>query len=134
MKAQVGCNPARAISCSPACQSRHLVSPDTKNGKTTHSMDADGPGAIADSDAALALMVKYRVSLIAASHLHAFLELRIAGIPMFITGGLGAPLDKGGPDYAFHHFVQLDVGADGLHASVVHFPGPQSEPDGEDKD
>jgi hypothetical protein len=103
------------------------------NGVTTHSMDADGPQAVAESDAALALMVKYRVSMICASHLHAFVALKMAGIPTYITGGLGAPLDHGGPDYAFHHFLQVDVG-DTLNVSVVRFDGKPSQGNGEDKD
>ncbi len=108
--------------------------PLAKNGKTTHSMDADGFQAIADADAALALMVKYDVSMIVASHLHAFMQLELDGIPMYITGGLGAPLDKGGPDYAFHHFLQVDVGDKKLHVTVVRFDGKPSIGTGEDND
>jgi hypothetical protein len=108
-----------------------------KNGVTKHSMDADGPRAIADSDAALALFVKYRVSLLVASHLHAYLAYTTAGIPSYITGGLGAPLDgstQRAPDYAFHHFLQVDVEDSGLHVSVVRFPGSSSVAEGKDKD
>jgi len=55
--------------------------PLAHNGFTTHSMDADGPSAVAESDAALALMTKHRVSMIVASHLHAYKELTLGGIP-----------------------------------------------------
>jgi Calcineurin-like phosphoesterase len=108
--------------------------PLAHNGKTTHSMDADGPGAIADSDAVLALLVKSHVSLIVASHLHAYLPYDTAGIPSYITGGLGAPLDRGGPDYAFHHFLQVDVTPSDVHVTVVRFDGKASQGDGTDSD
>ena len=108
--------------------------PLAHNGVTTHSMDADGPAAIAESDAALALLVKYRASLLVASHLHAFKAYKTAGIPSYITGGLGAPLDKGPPEYAFHHFLQVDVGTDDLHVTVVRFDGKPSVGDGKDDD
>jgi Calcineurin-like phosphoesterase len=108
--------------------------PLAHNGMTTHSMDADGPAAIADSDAALALFVKYRVSMIAASHLHAYEGFKLHGIPMYITGGLGAPLDHGGPDYAFHHFLQVDVAGEELKVSVVRFDGKPSMGNGADDD
>jgi hypothetical protein len=117
---------------------RHIIvgmhKPLAHNGKTTHSMDADGEQAIAESDAALALLVKYRASLIVASHLHGFLKFEVGGIPSYITGGLGAPLDKGGPDYSFHHFLQVDVGDDGLHVTVVRFDGQRSIAEGEEKE
>jgi hypothetical protein len=108
--------------------------PLAHNGITTHSMDSDGSEAVGESDAAAQLLEKYNVSLIVASHLHAFIELKTGVIPTYITGGLGAPLDKGGPDYAFHHFLQVDVGDDGLKVTVVRFDGPRSEANGEDKD
>jgi len=108
--------------------------PLAHNGVTTHSMDGDGAAAVAESDAALALLVKYKVSMIVASHLHSFTEFKTAGIPSYITGGLGAPLDHGGPEHSFHHFLQVDVGSDDLHVTVVRFDGAASQGNGEDKD
>jgi 3',5'-cyclic AMP phosphodiesterase CpdA len=106
---------------------RHIVvgmhKPLAHNGVTHHSMDGDGPQAIAESDAALALFLRARVGLIVASHLHQFSQLEQAGIPTYITGGLGAPLTASGPEHAFHHFLQLDVDADGMHVAVVRFEG-----------
>jgi hypothetical protein len=100
--------------------------PLAKNGVSTHGMDKDGAQALADSDAALALFVSHHVSLIVASHVHEFATLTQGGIPSYITGGLGAPLDRSGPEHAFHHFLQLDVANDGLHVSVVRFDGTPS--------
>lgn len=109
---------------------KHIVvgmhKPLAKNGVSTHGMDRDGPGAAADSDAALALFRQNRVSLVLASHVHQFAKFDEAGIPAYITGGLGAPLDAVGPDRAFHHFLQLDVTDDAIQVAVVKFGGTSS--------
>jgi hypothetical protein len=97
--------------------------PLAHNSVSTHGMDGDGAQAVADSEAALALFVKYRVALILASHVHEFAHFSEAGIDSYITGGLGAPLDRSGADRAFHHFLQLDVGDDTIHVTVVRFDG-----------
>ena len=72
-----------------------------KNPITTHAMDEDGPSAIRDSDAALALFKRY-------------------GIAMLVKGLVEA-------DGAFHHFVLVDVLPGGdkplLRVEVVRFPG-----------
>jgi hypothetical protein len=100
--------------------------PLAHNGVSTHGMDSDGPQAVADSDAALALFVEHHVSLVLASHVHEFAHFNQAGIDSYITGGLGAPLDRSGEDHAFHHFLQLDVGDDAIHVTVVRFDGKSS--------
>jgi hypothetical protein len=100
--------------------------PLAHNGVSTHGMDGDGAQAIAESDAALALFVKYKVTLLIASHVHEFAHFNLAGIDSYITGGLGAPLDRSGPDHAFHHFLQLDVGDAGIEVTVVRFDGKQT--------
>jgi hypothetical protein len=100
-------------------------------------MDADGPGADADSDAALALFVRWHVDLILASHVHQFSSFVQAGIPSYITGGLGAPLTASGPEHAFHHFLQLDATPDRIAVEVVRFDGRPSVAgvaDGQDDD
>jgi Calcineurin-like phosphoesterase len=106
---------------------RHIIvgmhKPLAHNGATTHSMDADGATAVKESDEALALFVKYKVSLILACHVHQYTRFIQAGIPTYITGGLGAPLTPAGPDAAFHHFLQLDVTEEGIHVDVVRFDG-----------
>jgi 3',5'-cyclic AMP phosphodiesterase CpdA len=95
------------------------------NGVSPHGMEHDGPAAVADSNAALALFRDHHVSLILMSHVHQFAKLEMAGIPAYITGGLGAPLDNVGPTRAFHHFLQIDTSDAGLEVSVVPFPGVQ---------
>jgi hypothetical protein len=109
---------------------RHIVvgmhKPLAHNGVSTHGMDSDGVQAIADSDAALAMFVKYKVALIIASHVHEYAHFTQAGIDSYISGGLGAPLDKSGPDHAFHHFLQLDLDRDAIHVSLVRFDGKQT--------
>jgi len=109
---------------------RHIIvgmhKPLARNGVTKHSMDADGDGAVRESDAALALFTRFKVSLILASHVHQFTRFDQSGIPTYITGGLGAPLTPSGPDAAFHHFLQLDVTEAGIHVDVVRFDGAPS--------
>jgi hypothetical protein len=100
--------------------------PLAKNGVTTHSMDTDGAQAIADSDAALALFAKYRVTMVVASHMHEFMSYEQAGIPTYITGGLGAPLSGPGGMHAFHHFLQLDLSDAGAKVTIVRFDGKPS--------
>jgi hypothetical protein len=109
---------------------RHIVigmhKPLAHNGISTHGMDSDGAQAIADSDAALALFVKYKVALIVASHVHEYAHFSQGGIDSYISGGLGAPLDNSGPDHAFHHFLQLDLEGDAIKVSLVRFDGKQT--------
>jgi hypothetical protein len=109
---------------------KHIIvgmhKPLAHNGISPHGMDNDGPGAIIDSDAALALFRKNGVSLILMSHVHQFARLELGGIPAYITGGLGAPLDNVGAERAFHHFLQIDVSDAGLEVSVVKFGGKQT--------
>jgi 3',5'-cyclic AMP phosphodiesterase CpdA len=96
------------------------------NGVSRHGMEADGAQAQADSAAALALFKKNNVALILMSHVHQFAKLEMAGIPAYITGGLGAPLDNVGAEHAFHHFLQIDVSDAGMQVSVVKFGGVQN--------
>jgi 3',5'-cyclic AMP phosphodiesterase CpdA len=95
------------------------------SGITRHAMDEDGPRAVADSEAALALFEEAHVEIIFASHFHGFAEYASHGIRSFITGGLGAPLDmKHGADTAFHHFLVVEAHGDApLAVQVVRFDG-----------
>ena len=100
-----------------------------KNPITTHAMDEDGPGAVRDSDAALALFKQYGVAMLFVSHSHMYAAYNQDGIETRLTGGLGAPLVKGlaEVDGGFHHFLLLDVLPGGdkaiLRVEVVRFPG-----------
>ncbi|MFI5302631.1 MAG: metallophosphoesterase family protein [Polyangiales bacterium] len=100
--------------------------PLAKNGFTTHSMDEDGVAAVADSDAALSLIQAAHVEAIFVSHFHGYAKLSTGGIPTYVTGGLGAPLDdKHGADVAIHHVLELERVADDqpLRVTVLKFPG-----------
>ena len=118
---------------------RHVIvgmhKPLAHNGVTLHSMDADGDAAVADSDAALALLVRHHVELILASHVHQFSKFEQGGIPAYITGGLGAPLTGSGEEHAFHHVLQLDVLPDRIAVEVLRFDGrPALAPEGREED
>jgi hypothetical protein len=82
-----------------------------RNPVTTHAMDEDGASAIADSDAALALLKQYKVAMVFVSHSHMYASYNQDGIEVRLTGGLGAPLVKGlaEADGGFHHFLLLDL-------------------------
>jgi hypothetical protein len=98
-----------------------------RNGVTTHAMDEDGEAAVADSDAMLAVLVRFHVDLILASHEHRYAHFTQGGIQSYITGGLGAPLKTvSGPEHAFHHFLQLDVTDSAIGVSLVRFDGAPS--------
>jgi hypothetical protein len=102
---------------------------------TQHAMDEDGPAAVADSDAAFALIQRAGVELVVASHFHAFAEYTERGVHCFITGGLGAPLDAAhGADAAFHHFLVAEVRPEGpLAVGVVRFDGAPAIAKGEEE-
>lgn len=105
------------------------------NPVTTHAMDEDGATAIKDSAAALALFQKYRVAAVFVSHSHMYAAYDQGGIPVRLTGGLGAPLVKGLPESegGFHHFLLVDVppgeGKTPLQVEVVKFPGTPTKDD-----
>ena len=101
--------------------------PFAHNGVVVHSMEEDGPAGIADSEAALALLVNYKASLIVASHVHGYAAFKTSGIPTYITGGLGAPLSHIPGVLAVHHFLQVDVAGDDLKVTLVRFDGKPSE-------
>ncbi len=111
-------------------RTRHIFvgmhKPLAHNGATSHSMDADGPQAEADSDAALDLFEHNRVELILASHVHQFIRLSQRGIRSYITGGLGAPLNNTSPEHGFHHFLVIDVAGDQVRVDVARFDGAPS--------
>jgi hypothetical protein len=104
--------------------------PLAHNGVSSHGMDEDGRVGEDDSAAALAMFQHARVELVLASHVHQFIRFNQGGIASYITGGLGAPLNRAGPDHAFHHFLVVDVAGDRVDVDVVRFDGKQTfEPD-----
>jgi hypothetical protein len=101
-----------------------------KNPITTHAMDEDGPNACKDSDAALGLFKTYKVAMVFVSHSHRYAAYSQDGLPVRLTGGLGAPVVKGltAENGGFHHFLLVDVpraaGSTPLLVQVVKFQGP----------
>jgi hypothetical protein len=110
-----------------------------KNPITTHAMDEDGPSAVRDSDAALALFKQYGATMLFVSHSHMYAAYNQDGIETRLTGGLGAPLVKGlaEADGGFHHFLLLDVPSGGdkslPRVEVVKFPGAAIRDDQDEK-
>jgi hypothetical protein len=105
------------------------------NPVTTHAMDEDGPSAIKNSDAALALFKKYQVAVVFVSHSHMYSAYNQDGVAVRLTGGMGAPLVKGLSERegGFHHFLLVDVPAGDsktpLSVEVVKFNGPPVKDD-----
>jgi len=110
------------------------------NPVTSHAMDEDGSPAVKDSAATLALFQQYGVAIVFVSHSHMYAAYTQGGIPVRLTGGLGAPLVKGlaEADGGFHHFLLLDVPAGDskapLRVEVVKFPGGAVKDDKEETD
>jgi 3',5'-cyclic AMP phosphodiesterase CpdA len=106
----------------------------------SHSM-ADSSAGVADSDEVLRLLAdegrpegkRRPVDMILASHVHHFAQFRQAGIPSFVSGGLGARLVpcRCGDCRAFHHVLQLDVSDAQLGVSLLRFPGRNPVADSE---
>jgi 3',5'-cyclic AMP phosphodiesterase CpdA len=97
------------------------------SGVTGHAMEEDGPAAVTESAAALALCEEGHVEMIVASHFHAFAEYTQRGIQSFITGGMGAPLDVSHKGAPFHHVLAVKVPPEGpLAVEVVRYPGTQT--------
>ena len=61
-----------------------------------HDMGADG-------DRVMAVLEKWRVTVLFASHVHSYAEDNMRGIPVYITGGGGAQLEH--PDDAYHYLL-----------------------------
>jgi len=104
------------------------------NPVTSHAMDEDGPHAVKDSAAALALFKNFKVAMVFVSHSHMYAAYPQDkdGLQVRLTGGMGAPLVKGlaEADGGFHHFLLVDVSSSDcqtpVHVQVVKFPCTQS--------
>ena len=100
------------------------------NPVTSHAMDEDGPQAVRDSEAALALFNNYTVAMVFVSHSHMYAAYTQDknGLQVRLTGGMGAPLVKGlaEADGGFHHFLLVDVSPGDsktpVRVQVVKFP------------
>ena len=100
------------------------------NPVTLHAMDEDGPQAVRDSEAALALFDQYSVAMVFVSHSHMYAAYPQGKnrLQVRLTGGMGAPLVKGlkEADGGFHHFLLADVSPSNsktpVLVQVVKFP------------
>jgi len=79
-----------------------------------HSLrDADTARQLED------LFVKYKVSVLFCSHIHAFYETTQRGLKTIISGGAGAELVGSDPKHTFYHYVRVTVSDQGVHTEVV---------------
>lgn len=65
------------------------------------------------------LFVKYKVTALFASHIHAYYEETNRGIHTIISGGAGAELVGSKPDHTFYHYVKVKVTDQEVKTSVV---------------
>jgi len=68
------------------------------------------------------LFLKYNVNYIFSSHISAFFEGDLNGIPLFITGGAGAKLKETDVKNYFFHFLKVNI--NGRHVEVQVKPVP----------
>lgn len=113
------------------------------NPVTRHAMDEDGRHAILNSNSALKLFNDFKVAMVFVSHSHMYAAYNQdpGGLPVRLTGGMGAPLVKGlaETDGGFHHFLLVDVAPGdpaSIHVQVVKFPcsPPSCKPSVSEKD
>ncbi len=69
------------------------------------------------------LFMKSRVDAVFSGHEHFYQRTNVDGIAHIITGGGGAPIYINDDIGGFHHFVQVTVEGDRVHAEVVDING-----------
>jgi len=65
------------------------------------------------------LFLKYKVTTLFASHIHAYYDVAIRGLHTIISGGAGAELVGKEPDHTFYHYVRVTVTDQGVQTDVV---------------
>lgn len=79
-----------------------------------HSMkDPDAARRLED------LFLKYKVTTLFASHIHAYYEDHPRGLPTIISGGAGAELVGKDPKHTFYHYVRVTVNQNQVSTEVV---------------
>ena len=79
-----------------------------------HSMkDPDAARRLED------LFLKYKVTTLFASHIHAYYEDHPRGLSTIISGGAGAELVGNDPKHTFYHYVRVTVNQDKVSTEVV---------------
>jgi hypothetical protein len=67
------------------------------------------------------LFDQYNVTMIFASHVHAYYNGTWGKTPYIITGGAGAPLINSTPDHSFYHYILVTVTNDGVKYEVIKY-------------
>jgi len=70
----------------------------------------------------MALMRKYRVDVVFASHIHGYFNSRKSGVKYIISGGAGAELIPDYPNNSFHNYVQVNVTGSRVKTEVKKIP------------
>lgn len=65
------------------------------------------------------LFLKYEVTILFASHIHAYYDMAIRGLHTIISGGAGAELVGKEPDHTFYHYVRVKVTDQDVKTEVV---------------
>jgi len=65
------------------------------------------------------LFVKYKVTMLFASHIHAYYDETVRGIHTIISGGAGAELVGTEPAHTFYHYIKVKVTNQDVKAAVV---------------
>jgi len=65
------------------------------------------------------LFIKYQVTTLFASHIHAYYEDQPRGLSTIISGGAGAELVGKDPEHTFYHYVRVTVDQDQVSTEVV---------------
>jgi hypothetical protein len=65
------------------------------------------------------LFLKYKVTTLFASHIHAYYEDNPRGLSTIISGGAGAELVGKDPEHTFYHYVRVTVDKDKVHTEVI---------------
>jgi hypothetical protein len=65
------------------------------------------------------LFLKYKVTTLFASHIHAYYETNLRGLPTIISGGGGAELAGKDPKHTYYHYVRVTVNRDQVRTEVV---------------
>jgi len=65
------------------------------------------------------LFLKYRVTRLFASHIHAYYDVTTRGLHTIISGGAGAELVGKEPDHTFYHYVRAKVTDQDVKTEVV---------------
>ncbi len=65
------------------------------------------------------LFLKYNVTTLFASHIHAYYKENPRGLSTIISGGAGAELVGKDPEHTFYHYVRVTVGKDKVQTEVV---------------